>query len=78
MTTSHAHSADGPSDCFGCKLKGVGFWFGSGNGVPMREGKAQFHGRTIAERVRQQKAEAKSNGYDIEPKTRPYAGPLHV
>ena len=45
--------------CFKCHLRGIRLGF--------TYGKADFHGPTIRERQDKQVADAKINGYDIEP-----------
>lgn len=40
----HKHHADGPSDCWGCKVKSISL------SIPYRE---QFHNTTLAEQERE-------------------------
>lgn len=50
-------------ECFGCRVKGVGFAFGAGG----KEGRQQFHDQTHKEYVSQLMRETKNNGIEAVP-----------
>ena len=42
MIDEHVHTADGPDDCFGCKLKGIQFQGASERAIDVRRRDRQF------------------------------------
>ena len=60
--SAHKHHVDGPSDCFGCKVKSISLGF--------TYGKDCFHGPTIAEKQEKLFKEQAAQGNSIESATR--------